>query len=230
VSLTCQPWVTGQDLLDDPCCPSNVDQATADALVAEATDTLYLLSGRQWVGRGACQQNIRPCSQRECCWDLRLCRTCCGEEYRLLLWGYPVTSVDRVVIDGALLDTTAFRLEEERWVRRIDGDFWPSCQDMNADELGEGGFLITYTYGAAPPAAGMRACLAYACQLAQGGPASCCVPAWASSIQRQGVSLSLADVKVGIPEVDDFLRAYNPSGLKRRPAVWSPRTRHHVRI
>jgi hypothetical protein len=93
-----------------------------------------------------------------------------------------------------------------------------------------GSFVVAYTHGADPPASGVLAAQALACQLVtslNGG--ECAIPAGATKITRQGVTIDKAAVAsaigqgaTGVVAIDAFLAGHNPTRLRRRPAVWSP--------
>ena len=156
--------------------------------------------------------------------------------------GYPVVDIVEVTIDGNVVDPATYRVDEWRYLVRLNDPatglqlFWPGCQDLAADS-GPGTFFVTYTHGIAPPLVGAQAAAALACQLWQScnGGSECQLPIGATKVIRQGVTIernllaawfnASATAKgwaTGIPLVDAFLNAYNPSRLIRRPSVWTP--------
>ena len=153
----------------------------------------------------------------------------------MLLPGYPVTEIQEVKIGGVVQDPSTYRLDEYQWLTRMRDPaepniplFWPSCQVLDLNDTEPGTFSVTYKSGIAPPLAGKQAAAALACELLPG--ADCKLPSGAVRIVRQGLTIDrlqpLAQMLIsgatGIPLIDVFIAAYNPSGLRRRPAIWSP--------
>jgi hypothetical protein len=156
-----------------------------------------------------------------------------------LALGLPVATIESVTIDGALLDPSAYRLDSVQGrgpvLVRTDGECWPECQDMEAGPADVGSFVVTLVPGEslppeAPALAGKLACeFARACV---GG--DCALPQELQSLTRNGVDVQVVDPAVlpeailtGIAEVDRWVRAVNPQGLRSRPRVFSPDVRPH---
>jgi hypothetical protein len=136
----------------------------------------------------------------------------------------PVASVSEVVVDGSIV--AAWRVFDQQWLVRTDGECWPLCQDFNASTLT---FKVTYKQGVVVPdvildAAGVlaceyaKACLGMECQL----------PSRVVNIARQGVTVSLQDIDTlleegftGITSVDQIIRQANPHRLPGRTRVFS---------
>ena len=163
------------------------------------------------------------------------CHCSCDALSRVLLPGYPVTEIQEVKIGGVVQDPATYRLDEYQWLTRMRDPaepniplFWPSCQVLDLNDTEPGTFSVTYKSGIAPPLAGKQAAAALACELLPG--ADCKLPSGAVRIVRQGLTIDrlqpLAQMLIsgatGIPLIDVFIAAYNPSGLRRRPAIWSP--------
>lgn len=145
----------------------------------------------------------------------------------------PVAFIDEVMIDGVVLDPSAYRLDNHRGIAvlvRIDGLCWPDCQDMAADNDEVGAFAITYQRGIPVPRAGQIAAgelageFAKACQGAE-----CALPQQLSSLSRNGVEVQvvdpaslLADGLTGVANVDLWVRAVNPYRRASRARVLSP--------
>lgn len=174
--------------------------------------------------------------------------TCgCGYISRVKLGDYPVREIVEVKIDGAVLPLTyedgppTYRLDKWRFLTRMDNPaqpdvqaMWPQCQNLTLDDTQNGTFSITYTYGVDPPVGGMQAAAQLACQLslALSGKA-CQLPAGAATITKNGVTINRGllatwgyDPKkgwaTGLALVDAFLNTWNPAGLRRRGAIWTP--------
>lgn len=189
-------------------------------------DFLYMWGGTEWVdayGRD------RGCG--------------CKPLSVVPLAGY-AREIIEVRVDGTVVDPATYRLDERRRLVRLDdpatGDrlYWPSCQNLAADANEEGTFEVTYTYGVDPPAIGIMAAKELACAIYNAGPDAalaeeCVLPNGVVRIVRTGITIELAAEagfgfvdgawKTGMPLVDIFLNAYNPTGRrKRRSMVWSP--------
>lgn len=165
--------------------------------------------------------------------------TCSGVS-RVLLGNYPVREVSQVLIDGDVVDPDTYRLDEKRYLTRLrDSEgrrqLWPRCQIIDAPSTEDGTFEVTYTHGQEIPMAGQLAARELACQIHNASPnvqAECKLPSGVTRIARQNVVIDFAGFKAwgqkdgvwmtGLPLVDGFLNAYNPNGLRRRPAIWSP--------
>lgn len=140
--------------------------------------------------------------------------------------------VSQVKVDGIVLDPTAYRLDPPNRLTRIDGDCWPVCQDMNADDDQPGTFSVTYTPGIAVDGLGAYAAGRLACEFAKacsGG--DCVLPSSVTQVVRSGVTYTLAaDVfgqgLTGIREVDAFILRWNPNRLRQPSVVWSPDLPH----
>jgi hypothetical protein len=248
----CAPWTE----LDDVrvCC---VDDPPDDDTILEAIDSaseiLYELSGRRYSG--LCTETLRPCSRSTEAnlyslhgsiqnvewqgggygWGVCACQSAdacgCGTIPQIGLGRIPVVGISEVRIDGAVLPPSAYRVDEFRWLVRIDGGSWPCCQDLLADDATDlDTFAVDVDFGTAPPVSGRRAASILACELAKSCVgAECQLPRRVTTITRQGVSMTLLDPfdflnngSTGIYEVDLFLKAVNPSGRRRPMAVASP--------
>lgn len=144
----------------------------------------------------------------------------------------PIVSVEEIVIDGEILDPSAYRVEGYRVIRRLDGRSWPCTNDLaepsDAVDGVAGTWEITYTYGRPVPPDALLPAAMFACQIAKArcGATDCQLPQRLTEIVRSGVKLFFADPlqfldkgQVGIYEVDLWLRSVNPNGLQRRSTV-----------
>lgn len=143
----------------------------------------------------------------------------------------PVASVSEVVVDGVTIDPAAYRVDNDHLLVRQDGECWPECQDFNLSGIApddENTFLVTYQRGIPVPVAGQIAAGLLACDFAKSCTTGCKLPGNLSSLTRQGVEVSLADPTdelndglTGVPQVDQWIRAVNPSKIQQRPRVYS---------
>jgi hypothetical protein len=236
---------------DSGCCP-NWDEyppAVKQAATDYATLVLWAATGRRY---GLCEMTVRPCGRakghgmpgwgwgsywlggvwypyigsdgawRNCgCHGFCNCTPNC-EAY---LPG-PVNSIVEVVVAGEVVDPENYEVQDRTWLVRLDGECWPECPDMAAEEA----FEVTYLRGEPVPAALVGATGVLACQFAKacaGEP--CQLPGRLQFITRQGVTAQMVDVErllernlTGIQEVDQVIASLNPNRLHGRPRVMSP--------
>lgn len=165
----------------------------------------------------------------------------CNPVSRIKLSGYPVTSIVSVKIDGQTVNPDTYRLvESELWRVRDPADpdtalMWPSCQILDLPDTEEGTFSVTYIHGADPPAIGKAAAAQLACQLYKSctSGTDCALPPGTTRATRQGLTIEtpatlswfysrgVSGWNTGLPLVDAFLSAYNPSAIQRRAVIWS---------
>jgi hypothetical protein len=145
----------------------------------------------------------------------------------------PVASITQVRVDGVIVPGTSYRVDNNKWLVRTDGECWPTQADLNVN-AGTGFFEVQYVRGEAVPAALANAAGMLACEYAKActGAGDCRLPATVQSIARQGVTVQFLDFDMllkrgmtGITEVDTVIQALNPSGLRSRLRVWSPETK-----
>lgn len=210
----CSEWAGVEDIFDcGPCASVTPDYGQAATALAAATRILYVLSNERYPG--LCRHTIRPCRWPDgsCGCGLRECGCPSGPMLRLPDW--PVLQIDSVRVDGDLLAASAYRLDEQRILRRLDDDTWPSCQDLTAAATEPGTFSVTYWAGVLPPADGVLAVTRLACELYQacsGG--DCALPENITALARLGMSAEFADIPtvmaeenfLGLREVDYFLK------------------------
>jgi hypothetical protein len=162
----------------------------------------------------------------------------CGCEARLKLSGFPVTGITEVVIGDTVIDPDTYELQGQRWLARLDDVttdpptplFWPTCQNLSLPLGQPGTWSVSYTFGSPPPEAGHQAALELGWQfyLAMHNPGECLLPTGVTRVVRQGVTVERmlpmfgAGQRTGLVLTDAFLGTYNPNGLRRRPAVWTP--------
>lgn len=109
----------------------------------------------------------------------------------------PVDSVTQILINGVVLDPAKYRVDNYRYLVRVDGGQWPVCQNMTDDptDLAGNSFEVTYNIGAAVPAGGRIAAGKLACEIAKMacGASGCQLPQRVQSVTRQGVNMTLLD-------------------------------------
>lgn len=130
------------------------------------------------------------------------------------------TSLNVDVADGNLCSVDRGCGEPQRW---------PSCQNLACDDTEPGTFSVAYEFGVDPPEIGLEAAAELACALVRAGGGDCEIPAGATRIDRQGITIDLllfpGMLPPGLgalPLTQAFLRACNPAGLTRRSSLYTP--------
>lgn len=133
----------------------------------------------------------------------------------------PVGRIDEVKVNGVILPPTAYRVEDGHKLVRLDGERWPSCAGDN--------FTVTYLNGYEVDVYGqfVAGLLAEEWLKMFTNPDECRLPSGLVSASRQGMSYEIAqglfpDGVTNIPEVDLYIRQWNPYAMKAIPEVYSP--------
>lgn len=142
----------------------------------------------------------------------------------------PVAAVTTVTVSGVVVPPTAYRVQDRRWLRRTDGQWWPQHQDLNLSDDAVGAFVIDYQRGIPVPADGQTAAGLLALEFARGLTGTeCALPSGATSVSRQGINVELADIRewftnglTGVELVDLWIMAVNPYKSKRASHITSP--------
>lgn len=236
----CEPFATLADV--QGLCP-DVTQAQYDVFAMAASRTMYARTGRQY---GLCRvRDLRPCAKRLVCgpadswgpwvglwrqwwqpaWGVCgcACSTSCtcapAEEVDL---GVIVHEVHRVIVDGDELASTAWHLDERRYLVRTDGDAWPYSQDMAALS-GTGVFSVDMTYGIAPPRNVVLGTASLICELVKAKLGQdCALPENVRSQVRQGVATEYVPLSTiigsgltGVYLADLAIAEENPAKIMR---------------
>lgn len=151
----------------------------------------------------------------------------CGTVEEVVLPG-GVSQILQVLIDGVELSPSAYRLDDNRIVVRIDGGTWPLCNNLAVNDDHVGTWSITAQWGEPLPEIGKLAVGQLACEFGKYlSGQDCQLPQAVTSLTRQGVSMqfgdleeSLKDGRLGLQWVDMFLATYNPGGLRARSQVY----------
>ena len=226
------------------CCdlPEGTDLDSLEPFINEASQLLFLFSGRLFFGLGTKTGARPPCRYGCACGQVLSRGHIVGDWWgtqdacnpsRVLLSGYPVREITQVKIDGAVLAATEYGLLNWRWLVRKNDGVWPYCQNMSLDDTEDGTWSVSYTYGQNPPIVGQAASAELACELYKAcNTDECSLPTGVTRIVRQGVVIERMAFaawglqggiwKTGLPLVDAFLNAVARNGLQRRPTIWSP--------
>lgn len=153
----------------------------------------------------------------------------CGAMSEIILPG-PVGDVVKVTIGDVTLAPTSYRVDDGNVLVRLDGEQWPSTQDMTAKPGTGDAFVVTYFRGEAPNAMTNFAAgkLAFEfTKLCQGK--KCALPKGVTNIVREGVTMEVRqgmfpDGFTGIEEVDTLIEILNPYRLRQQTMIVSPDT------
>lgn len=133
----------------------------------------------------------------------------------------PVGHVSEVLIDRQVLDPKAYRVEDGKYLVRMDGKSWPRDAGDN--------FVVTYLNSYPVDDMGKHAAGVMAAEWLKliTGDKKCRLPASATSVSRQGINLEVATGMfpgnvTGLPEIDAYLMLFNPHALRVAPRVYSP--------
>lgn len=214
-------------------CPITVRPCTPRC-VPDSYLTAPIAWGGNWAGGGNPGLGFAPfvyngkwfnacgCMRRDCS---------CTSLSTILLPG-PVAYISEITIDGAVLDPSAYRVDNGNELIRLDGDSWPACQDMNAPLEGEGSDVgtlgVTYLRGIAPDGLAAAAAGRLAVEFAKACMgANCQLPTGVTQITRQGITMTIPtgafpDGLTGIREVDVFIAFWNPFATKVEAEIFSP--------
>lgn len=236
-------------------CPDLVG-APEQAIFEEIATTLLW----NWTKRayGICPLSVRPCRadcrQSATFWGAGpypgytanglICGRCGGNDScscpatEAIGLPPPVWDIDSVVVDGIALPPESYRVDESRWLVRLDGGVWPICQDMSLAPTQPGTWMVSYQRGREVPLGGQIAAGLLACELALASvdDSSCRLPAGLQSVVRQGVSATVAsggetpgDSGTGIWLIDSWVASVteSPTGgsvrsvdVKRKHLAW----------
>lgn len=241
----CGPWPV------DEACSYGIPVVPADRTplqvhaMAVATEMLWRLTAGIY---GTCPYTVRPCGRKcgsfdffptqtiqgvwinvSCSCEQSTCGCCYVCEIEL---PGPVAEVTEVKIDGIVIDPGTYRIDNGNRLVRVgqDAECWPQCQTLSEPDTEVDTFSVSYLKGLPVPPGGQRAVAALAAEIVKSctqGP--CRLPARVQQIVRQGETIQLInDVDflrsglTGIPEVDMWLVAVNPTAQRQPSRVWSP--------
>jgi len=202
---------------------SQLTASQLDLACQQASDILYMLSGRQYPG--LCERTFRPMS-RPVSWTMSewssYFESLSGNNYSATwgtCWGgyhdtcrnppqidlgvFPLREIIQVKVDGELIPADEYRIDNNRLLVRVrpTADFtptarwgWPTCQDLELPDTEVGTFSVDAKYGMEPPSSGVAAAAALAGELALSHASQPNrLPARLTSITRQGVSMAVMD-------------------------------------
>lgn len=141
----------------------------------------------------------------------------------------PVHAVTEVKVDGVVLATNAYRVDNSRFLVRVDGSTWPLANNLAKDDTQVGTWSVTAQYGQSVPTGAALAIGELACEFVRGlAGQDCRLPRGVTQLARQGVTISLPDLATqfkdgltGLYFTDMFISTWNPNHLRARPRVYS---------
>jgi len=228
--MTASLWVTTQELGEDW-----ESSPYAEEAVRSASYIMWALSGRKYTGlRTTTERYVRfvplintRMLQQEAILNSRVNRALqlvepwVSPETRIRLRGQPVHEIKTVrSTTGQIMSPDKYYLVDHSTLQFSQG-----ALIVPAD------IEITYTYGAEPPIMGRMAARRVALEFLKlwNGDSDCALPERITSITRQGVSYTLLDsqdfleeMRLGIYEIDLFLKTVNPNKAQKRSKVFSP--------
>jgi hypothetical protein len=246
----CDLWINPTDVFDlspaSSILAADRDMDLADLCAQAASRILFVLSRERYPG--ICRHVVRPCRQSSAWWYPAYwsgwndswgacgCPTpmqCgCGNPGGILLGAEPVLGVTEVLIDGAAVAAAnTWRVDDGRWLVRLDGQGWPTAQNLALATTEVGTFQVTFFSGRTPPADGILAAKRLAGDLYSGASGGdCAMPANLTSRVRQGDTIEFtaepgADLMSGLlslRECDVFLAAEYHSRRNGQATTVSP--------
>lgn len=207
-TVVCAPWIDASQL----CCEGagavdNCDGSSTPLLYPWTDDDLVLSASNLLFKRtclrypGLCTRRIRPCVDCTC----KRSPCCCGPYYTIdLASDYPIVAITSITIDGAVFDSANYRLDDDWRIVRLDGEQWPTCQNLGlTNYTGSGSdVIVEYVTGREAPIELQMAAAELACELkkACNGDESCKLPDHVRNVTRRGVEFELDDVTSLISE------------------------------
>ncbi len=225
-SLPCEPYTDASRL----CCDDEADSVGCDDVAIVPTypwtdDELILIASRMLYHAtcerftGECANELRPCKCS--CPDQDCCR--CTFQHVPLAGRYPVLEVTEVRVDGVVLPTSDYRLDEFSRLVRTGGESWPHTQDLTKNpDTDSDTFRIKYTVGRAVPIDLQHAAALLACELKKAcNGQGCELPDNVTRVMRDGLEFDMVPQGVpnvltqgrglfGIPAVDMIVNQYKP--------------------
>lgn len=234
--------------------PAGAGAVTGTAVQA-ASDVLWALTGRHL---GTNQLTIRPCRDTcwgggwpfmsqwwefglyprpvfyEGTWYNITCGNCAGNTCSCsviseALMPAPVANILQVKVDGVVLATTAYRVDDYRLLVRTDGGQWPICNDLTKNDTQVGTWSVTLNYGEQVSTLGQMALGELATQFVKLllCNSDCDIKQPVQQLVRQGVTMNFLDPNevfpnghVGLYLCDLFIAIENPNKLANPSVVY----------
>lgn len=191
--------ICAEDLPVSGDCIENATTAIIADAVAEANYIIYRMSGGRVFGVRAA--TVRPEPK---------CNSVCSDVSFIRL-AEPVHRVLWVMVDGALVPPTSYRIMDRSKLIRTDGTDWPSFQDVTKTLSEVDTHAVRYEYGIPADAVTKRAAIDTAIELIKltQSETNRRLPANVTSTRSSGVSLTMQDRNQLIRELGSYLESVN---------------------
>jgi len=223
-------WVTVAELG-----PEWENSEYAEQAVQSASYVMWALSGRKYSGTSTVTEryvrfapliNTRLIQEAAIINSrinkaLQIVEPWVSAETRIRLRGQPVQEVVTVRnVGGGIVNPSSYYLVDHSTLQFSEG-----ALIVPAD------IEVSYTYGTNPPPLGKMAARRVAIEFVKlwEGDEDCALPQRVTSVTRQGVTYTVLDsqdflqeMRLGIYEIDLFLKVINPSKAQKRSKVFSP--------
>jgi hypothetical protein len=223
LEAACEPFITADDFAACECACDDLDQATIERLIEEASDILAIISMGNFVGR--CERVFRPCDPMPC--HCRRCPACLDGA-----WMIPgvLPTVLEVKVDGVILNQSEWVVANGMYLLRLGPDGfmeWPWGQPLHLPDTQPGTWSVKVATGHHINQVVRDATLELVCEFAKGcSGRKTRLPANATGANIGGVAISLQrrseqieESKIDLPMVSRFLAMYGGSPPS---TVWSP--------
>lgn len=229
--LSCEPFVTVDDVLEATCACDLTEEDHGDLIVQyidDASDALYVLSGGRVFGR--CTRTVWPIRKPGWCEPDRQAWIGWDGADSIPLMG-PEIDVLEITIDGGVIAPTEYGLLDNYKLFRRNGQ-WPENNDVTLFDTEPGTFTITYSFGRHPNLSQRRAAIELVCQMVKGDLGTLTRMRGVISANVQGVQVQMDEDEVrslGLPEVNKFMDIYGANGVGAL-GVYSPELNHGWRL
>lgn len=141
----------------------------------------------------------------------------------------PVHTITQVTIDADVLAPSSYRVDENRFLMRVDGFAWPRTNNLLAADGAPGTWTVTAQYGTTVPSGAAVAVGELACEFLKAlCGEDCRLPRQVTQLARQGVTISMPSLSdafakgtTGLYLVDLFIATWNPKHLRARSRTYA---------
>jgi hypothetical protein len=217
----------------DPPVEEGADVALVTEMLRYASRRTFLATGQRFWG--CCEATIRPAA---------LCHVCgatdwscgCNRWPMLSLPFLPARSVDDVTIDGTTLDPSAYALVDHASLARIDGEPWPTCNDLTLADTEEGTWTVTFHHGLDLPPEAVPLVAQFAVELAKAcRGVECGLGPGIRVVHRDGVDFEIVDAPLGehstgYGPLDQWIGLLHGGHVAEPPRLYNPMRRQRRNI
>jgi hypothetical protein len=148
----------------------------------------------------------------------------------------PARSVDDVTIDGTTLDPSAYALVDHASLARIDGEPWPTCNDLTLADTEEGTWTVTFHHGLDLPPEAVPLVAQFAVELAKAcRGVECGLGPGIRVVHRDGVDFEIVDAPLGehstgYGPLDQWIGLLHGGHVAEPPRLYNPMRRQRRNI